>query len=33
MTTFDVIVLMDHRYLNNSDDPYLYTVDYKDALV
>lgn len=33
MTKFDVIVLTDHRYLKDSDDPYKHNVYYEDALV
>jgi len=33
MTKFDVIVLTDHRYLIDSEDPYKHNVFYEDALV
>ncbi|GGW61230.1 RimK-like ATP-grasp domain-containing protein [Winogradskyella epiphytica] len=33
MTQFDVIVLTDHRYLNDSNEPYKHNVFYEDSLV
>lgn len=33
MTKYDVIVLTDHRYINDSDDPYNHNVFYEDMLV
>ncbi|WP_299124599.1 hypothetical protein [uncultured Winogradskyella sp.] len=33
MRKYDVVVLTDHRYLNDSDDPYKHNVFYEDALV
>ncbi|BAO77072.1 RimK family alpha-L-glutamate ligase [Winogradskyella sp. PG-2] len=33
MAKFDVIVLTDHRYLKDSDDPYKHNVFYEDELV